>query len=240
MINQREWQPFLFKRGNFQNLAKFTCHANHFIIVLPAQRKVHNSQQNKTNSSAGEGAPWPMPGTGKHHNCRWQRPAEDTKTSCLSPVCGTQKPITAMTDTAPGYGERQWIRQEGESAEIPAHLCCHRQLPSHPNPSIPQVAPQPKSFSAPVAVGEEEGGLPALGFCRREASSRPKLQPKLLQKYLGSTAATSTHSSFFMKLVSTHTLLINTVCWKIKGRKKKEKNRCLHNGYAKGKYFHCF
>lgn len=42
-----EWQQFLFKHGNFQNLAKCTCYANYFIIVLRAKRKEQNSRQKK-------------------------------------------------------------------------------------------------------------------------------------------------------------------------------------------------
>lgn len=42
-----EWQQFLFKGGNFQNLAKCKCYANYFIIVLPAKRKEQNSRQKK-------------------------------------------------------------------------------------------------------------------------------------------------------------------------------------------------
>lgn len=201
-----EWQQFLFKHGNFQNLAKCTCYANYFIIVLRAKRKEQNSRQKK--NSVGEVASWPMLGTGKQHNCIRQQPAEDIKTLFLPPICSTQKPVTITADVARGYvGQRisvkwWWIHWAGRLGGGPSTSLL---LPIAPLPSQSQIswskqAQYSRSLTPARAVLctcpllKKRGSQPWFLCALLGSLEQALTKPKWLQKHLKRTAAMSTHS----------------------------------------------
>lgn len=107
--------------------------------------------------SAGEVAPWPMPGTGKHHNCRRWQPAEDTETLLLPRAAafrsqwpslltlheGTWDRGEAMVDTSGSETWRCWhlsVVTHSFSSTAGAdvqELVSSVRCTSHPSPSPP-------------------------------------------------------------------------------------------------------
>ena len=206
-----EWQQFLFKPGNFQNLAKSTCYANYFIIVLRAKRKEQNSRQKKPSHSAGQGASWPMPGMDKEHSCIRQQPDEDTEPLCLPLTCSTQNPVTITTDIAQGYVRWRnsvrwwwtpWAGQLGGDAST-SLLLPTAPLPSQLLGSRSTQAQRSASLTPAWALlcvfhcGRRRGAhSPGFSVCCWEAvsSEQALIKPKWLWKHLRSTTAMPTRS----------------------------------------------
>lgn len=203
-----EWQQFLFKGGNFQNLAKCKCYANYFIIVLPAKRKEQNSRQKKNKPFCRSSI---LANAG---------PRQTTQLHTAAASWGHWN-FASATDLQHSKASRRyrwrrtrirgqrhlkwwWIHRAGRLGGDPS---TYPLLPTAPLPSQSQISRSKRAqYSASLSPARALL-CTCLSLWQKKRSSHPWVlcallgslgqaltKPKWLRKHLRRTAAMSTHS----------------------------------------------